>query len=80
MADVTSKNISVLYKAEMSAILPETADTQFTVKDAQAKATAKQNKTSSSWWSSFANNLNDSGSTLKQKASDWWSSLQSMFQ
>ena len=80
LADVTSKNISVLYKAEMSAILPETAGTQFTVKDAQAKATAKQNKTSSSWWSNFTNNLNDSGSTLKQKASDWWSSLQSMFQ
>ena len=80
LTDVTSKNISVLYKAEMSAILPETAGTQFTVKDAQAKATAKQNKTSSSWWSNFTNNLNDSGSTLKQKASDWWSSLQSMFQ
>lgn len=80
LADVTSRNISVLYKAEMSAILPETAGTQFTVKDAQTKAESKQSKSSSNWWNNISDELSNSGNTLKQKASDWWSSLQSMFQ
>lgn len=83
LADVTSRNISVLYKAEMTNLLPETAGTKFTVEDAQTRANSKKKKNSSSILDKaeeIGNELSNSGSYLKQKASDWLNSFASMFQ
>ena len=83
--DISERSINYLYKNEMSAILPNTAGTKFTVEDAQTRANEKTKGSSKGWGSflkdggDFVNNFNQSVNNFGNKASQWWSNVRSLF-
>ena len=85
LTDISERSINYLYKNEMSAILPNTAGNKFTVKDAQTRAEAKTKNSSSGWGSllkdgsDWADNIGQTINNFGNKASQWWSSVRSLF-
>lgn len=85
LADITDRNINVLFKSEMTGILDNTPGTKFTVKDAQKRAQDNTSKSGGSWKSLFNNDgdllnqFNQSVNNFSNKAGQWWSGVKSLF-
>ena len=84
LVDITNRNISVLFKDEMTGILDSTPGTKFTVKDAQERAMS--HTTQSGGWKSLFNSdgnlleqFNQSINNFGNKASQWWQGVKSLF-
>lgn len=85
LADITDRNINVLFKSEMTGILDNTPGTKFTVKDAQKRAQDNTSKSGGGWKSLFNNDgdllnqFNQSVNNFSNKAGQWWSGVKSLF-
>lgn len=85
LADITDRNINVLFKSEMTGILDNTPGTKFTVKDAQKRAQDNTSKSGGGWKSLFNNDgdllnqFNQSINNFSNKAGQWWSGVKSLF-
>ncbi len=80
LEDITDKNINVIFKSEMSGILPATAGTKFDVKDAQSRAEGSSSSTngpgSLSDWLYKARN---SGNQIGQKVGQFIQNIRGLF-
>ncbi|WP_276754075.1 PBP1A family penicillin-binding protein [Limosilactobacillus ingluviei] len=75
LSDVEERDLASLYRTEMASLLPHTAGTTFTVKDAQTRAMSGTKSPSKNLWQQ-AGELADQ---VKQGLSQAWDNVRSLF-
>lgn len=82
LAGTSVSGVAKIFKAEMTAILPETPQTSFHIKNAQTLAQAKHRQsttTTKEWWRDLGDNVQKAVDNAKNTVGQWYNQIEGLF-